>query len=912
MKLPRSYHLASSVLAGQILMPAVHIEFMNKKGALARQVVRSIQKFQPGGIILFGGHPSDIQYWVRQFQEVSTYPLLVGADLERGTGGLFKSGTVLPHALAWGAADNLNLVREAATVIAREAMVLGINTVFAPVLDLVIESENPIINIRGFHSKPEKVAEIGKVFIETIQENGLACVAKHFPGHGRTSQDSHLVLPKINLTPEELRQSDIRPFKEAVKSGIKGIMSAHIQVKEKKLPVTLDPDILNQELRTELSYLGLIFSDALNMQAVSAHYTILEQITYGLNAGLDVFLMPEKLSFFHTLLTELIEKDDKLKSSAQESVERIFSLKKWIHRMQPEPAPHARIYKILEMPAHLAISHNLADASVTCIHKTNEFPLDLTKIKKCAHIIFTDFQPIDEPLNLLRKKLSQFFDEVQTQVNQFDDVSKNNSDLNSDIFIISLYSRTFAGHVSSFDWMLINRTIKNLFQQKKPVILNVFGNPFITKKIKRLTDCAAVFLFYSYVDSSQAAAFNALCSFIPVQGDLPVSLGPELKNISIPQKSYAVSLGDKQISDFPKLDDFIRQSIEKKVFPGAVLFILKEGMAIYNKAYGHFDYDPQSPKAGVDTQYDLASLTKVLATTPAVLLLMENNLISLDDKLASFYLELINKPLGRATIRDLLGHQSGLPAWKPFYDSCQDRAEVILQILQTELEYKVGEKSIYSDLGFILLGDIIERVSGLMLDYFCRDKIFQPMGLNNLNFLPSSFNQRETKGKSRSRYLKIPPTGFDKFRNRIIHREVNDTNCYIMGGIAGHAGLFGNAQDVSAIAQLFLQKGIFNKTRIFKYRTADIAIKKVNPELSERAMGWDMPSRNSTSGRYLSRESFGHLAFTGPSIWADPEKNLVITFLCNRSHPDPENNQMDNFRPRMHDLVIEALKNLKL
>jgi beta-N-acetylhexosaminidase len=909
MKLPRSHHLKPPEIAGQMLMPAVHLDFMNKESARVHRLIRLIHRFHPGGFILFGEHPSDIQYWVQRLQEASKYPLLIGADLERGAGGLFKNGSTLPHALAWGAANNPDLIRESASVIAREAKVLGINTIFAPVLDLVNEPKNPIINIRGFHSDRNKVAEMGKIFIETIQKHGLACVAKHFPGHGRSIQDSHLELPILPCSIDELKDTDIYPFTEVIKSGVKGIMSAHIRVKNRKLPVTLDANILNEELRQNSSFTGLILSDALNMKAISTRFSVIDQVGLGMKAGLDIFLMPDDIPYYHTMLTELLEKNKVLRSSAQNSVERIFALKKWIHRNNPEISHHGRIYKILESPSHQAISHRLADASVTCIHKTDKFPLDLAKIKSCHHDLFTDFDPKDDPLNLFRKKIADFFDDVYTQVNPANEVTKEDSVLNSDIYIISLYSRTFGGHVSNFNWPVINETVGYLTKQKKSVVILIFGNPFAIRQLKYHHSCKAIFLLYSYVKSSQTAAYNALCSFIPIKGQLPVSLGPEIISTAIPENSYTIQSSDIKEFDFSGLDQYIQESIQNKIFPGGVLNIVKDGASIYANAYGRFEYDSQSPEVDIDSRYDLASLTKVLATTPAVLLLLQNKMINLDDKLSFFYHELKKKKLGHATVKDLLMHQAGLSAWKPFYENCHDKDKVISQILQTELEFEIGKKSVYSDPGFILLGDIVERVSGLPLDVFCRDKIFQPMELNTLSYLPVDIIKNKISKSNHAPSQKIPPTGFDNFRDQIIRGEVNDTNCYVMGGITGHAGLFGGVSDVSAIAQLFLQKGIYNKVRILKYNIADLAIRKLNPQFSNRALGWDTPSVKSTAGKYFSAASFGHLAFTGPSIWADPEKNLIVTFLCNRTHPDPQKNQMDIFRPKLHDLIINSLKN---
>ena len=907
MKLPRAHHLTVEELAGQMLMPAVPIDFLNRKSPRARQFLQTVQKYRVGGVILFGGHPADVLYWVNRLQEAAPYPLLIAADLERGVGGLFSHGTTLPHALAWGAADDPELIDGAARIIAREARVLGINTLFAPVLDLVNEPNNPIINIRGFHHQPEKVAQIGVRFLLTAQNEGLACVGKHFPGHGRAQSDSHVTLPQIPARIDQLQDTDLLPFREAANAGIAGIMSAHIRLSDSRLPVTLRSDLLPKVLREQMGFSGVLFSDALNMHAISRKFSAVEVARSGVQAGLDVFLMPENLPLLFRILTELVREEPPMRRQMEQSVERIFRLKKWLHSREPAHRHPGQLYKYLQLPQSVGIARRLAEEGATCIHHNHRFPLNLTSLQNCLHIIHTDFEVKEPPLTHFSRRLNQFFDSVTHYLNPREDSVRWEEAKPPHLIVFSLYSRTFAGHHSRFSWDKINDALQNCLKSGVPVVVIIFGNPFHLRKLNNWQKTAALFLHYSYVEASQLAAFRALCSFIPVRGDLPVQLnisGKPLSSLRVKAEDYRLYPDLDKHLFLKDVESLIQDAIAGEIFPGGVLLVAQAGKVKYWQGFGRFDYDRNAPAVRPDTRYDLASLTKVLATTPAILKLSEDGKIGLDQPIKEFYPGVAEQPLGGATVADLLAHQSGLPAWKPFYRECRNRDEVIRAILQMSLEYPVGQKCVYSDPGFILLGDIVERVSGLPLNEYCRDHIYRPLGLESLHFRPAA-EKGSSEGKGKLHLY--PPTGWDEFRERIICGEVNDANCYLMGGVAGHAGLFGNAWDVAALGQLFLNNGIYNARRLLKFLTIQNALQPYRPQISLRRLGWDAPTSRSSTGEYFSRESFGHLGFTGTSLWVDPQKALIVVFLSNRTHPDPARNEMGKFRRDLHNRVVKAL-----
>ena len=916
MKLPRAHHLPTSDLAGQVLMPAFHVSFMNKSNTSAQRIVQMVKEHQVSGFILFGGHPADIRFWTDFLQKESEYPLFLAADLERGLGSVFTWGTLFPHSLCFGAAANKKHVIDFAEVVAKEARSVGINVIFAPVLDLADDPQNPIVNIRAWHSDPEVVTEYGQLFIETVQEYGIACVAKHFPGHGSTKTDSHVDLPVLKKKLDQLEKEDLIPFRMACETGVKGIMAGHLKLGEFDLPASIESGVIQNLLRDQYKYEGVVFTDALEMGAITKHFKPWQQALYPIEAGADILLMPENFALTYQLLKREIQRNDSFKKKVEASVERIFRLKKWIHKQQPAQSHPYRIFKVIEHSDHLEKARIIAEESITLLQHSRRFPLHLPAIESVKHVIFTDTKFDDQPLKHFCFQLKQFFDWVEILNNPPVKKIKSLQISRNSVLIISICFRTFAGHTQKMNWKSINQIIRELKELRVPLIIFLFGSPYHIKNLTPDHGFDAIFLSYSYVQASQEAAFRALCNFISIQGKLPIQLEkPFHKSIQLPERGYKLEPISSQ-SNWRIVDKILESAIENKYFPGGVVLAAKGGEILFKKAYGRFDYKGKSSVVESDTTYDLASLTKVLAATPAAMRLIESGILTLEQKLSDFYPQLENGAKGKITIADLLLHQSGLPAWKPFYEEFQPEncspgniPIIVERILDTSLEYETSYKTVYSDLGFIILLNIIEKTTAVPFDMFCREQIFQPMGLNSLQFNPDE--------KYRDR---IPPTGKDTWRGSIIQGEVNDNNCFVMGGVSTHAGLFGAAQDVAAIGQLFIQKGIYDKKIHFRHRLIDTFSRPINPKIlrhdargvmapvaTNRALGWDKPGVNSSSGQFFSKHAIGHLGFTGCSLWVDLKQEIIIVFLCNRVHPDPKQNKMDKFRPQLHDAIMRKL-----
>ena len=349
--------------------------------------------------------------------------------------------------------------------------------------------------------------------------------------------------------------------------------------------------------------------------------------------------------------------------------------------------------------------------------------------------------------------------------------------------------------------------------------------------------------------------------------------------------------------DFTGVDSIIYNGITEKAFPGAALLINLDGKTIYKKGFGKFTYESDSPDVKPSTIYDLASLTKVIATTTAAMICIDRKYFTLDDKVEKFIPDFKANDKENITIRNLLLHNSGLPAWEKFYDKNLTKDQILSDIYSSKLEYKTGSKTVYSDLGMIVLGKVIEKVTNSSLDKFCKKEIFEPLGMNDTYFNPPD-----------SVKYKIPPTENDTYwRNRLIKGEVHDETASLLGGVSGHAGLFSNVEDLAKFLLLILNKGFYKNKRIINPETVELFTKRQSQE-SSRALGWDTKSETgSSAGNLFGTISFGHTGFTGTSIWVDPDRNLFVVFLTNRVYPSREKNKLLSIRPKLHDAVIRAI-----
>ena len=358
-----------------------------------------------------------------------------------------------------------------------------------------------------------------------------------------------------------------------------------------------------------------------------------------------------------------------------------------------------------------------------------------------------------------------------------------------------------------------------------------------------------------------------------------------------------------QEKQFARAFAVIRDGIKQRAFPGAALAVTHRGSLIASQGFGNFTYDEGAPPIQAETVFDLASVTKVIATTAVAMLLYERGGLRLDAPLSSFLPEFVSlAPQDQqawreaVTIRMLLAHTSGLPAYEKLFLSAQSREALVNAALATPMTMAPGTRAEYSDIGFILLSDALAREADLALDLFAQRNIFAPLGMTRTRFNPP----QEWKAA-------IPPTEDDQaFRKRVIQGEVNDENASVMGGVAGHAGVFSTAPDVARFAECMLRGGapLFKAARVKLFTR-----REEMPAGTSRALGWDTPSPpESSAGTRFSQTSFGHLGFTGTSLWIDPGRHLSVTLLTNRTWPNRASQAIKQVRPLVHNAIVEALE----
>ncbi|MGC2194288.1 MAG: serine hydrolase domain-containing protein [Terriglobales bacterium] len=361
--------------------------------------------------------------------------------------------------------------------------------------------------------------------------------------------------------------------------------------------------------------------------------------------------------------------------------------------------------------------------------------------------------------------------------------------------------------------------------------------------------------------------------------------------------SFPIVAYDDQNERFANAFRILDDAIAARAFPGASVALTHEGKLVALRTFGRFTYDPGSPKPSPRTLFDLASLTKVIATTPMAMILYQRGLLDLDLPVISMVGEFSGEDPRRdeVTLRMLLAHSSGLPAYEKLFLRAHTREQLLAAAFSTPLAHDPGAHAEYSDIGFIVLGVALERLADESLDRFCQREIFGPIGMTHTTFNPAP-ELRPT----------IPPTADDRaFRHRIIQGEVQDENASVLGGTAGHAGIFSTADDVATFAHTILRGG----DPIVRSETLSLfTARELSPEGTYRALGWDTPSDPSQSGQYFSTRSFGHLGYTGTSLWIDPERELSVTLLTNRTWPDSSNQAIKQIRPCFHDAIMEALK----
>jgi beta-N-acetylhexosaminidase len=907
---------------GQVLFTTYHGSFRPTDSAAYAQLMHDVEGLHVGGFInvtqgsplaYLKSHAYPSEVLSNQLQAKSKLPLLIGADFERGTAMRLDEGTSFPTAMALAAAGNPKDAYTMGKITALEARAAGIHWIYAPDADVNNNPGNPIINTRSFGENPERVSEFVAEFIRGVQENGGLATAKHFPGHGDTTADSHIDLPVVTADRARLEKLELMPFRAAIAAGVGSIMTGHLNVPalepDPNTPATLSSRVLTDLLRKQLGFQGLVVTDAMDMGGITVRYAPGDAAVRAFLAGADALLMPPVPDAAYEALLAAVNFGKISQERLDASVRRILEAKAWLGLQKNRLVDLAALNEKFGRVAWQAESQEISDRGITLLRDTSHrLPLDGTKPARALLVcLYADPEPY--PGEDLERELRRRFDSVMTLRADTKFAKAENLKLPTpdsyDVAILALFVRVSDRKgdvdVPADQFPLIQQ----IYKSGKPVISVGLGSPYLIERFPQAETWLSVF---GISDVAQISVARALFGEIPIRGRLPVTIpGVDLKagyGMQVPANPMTLQPMDVRAEALLKpAFDVVEKAIGDRTFPGATLAVGFRGKLSVH-AFGKQKYDAKSPTVKADTMYDVASLTKVVVTTTLVEKLVEGDFPSplhLDAPIERYLPEWPNGPQPewrhKVTVRNLLTHTSGLPPFKEYWRTSTGKQETLARIFAEPLEYEPGTKVVYSDLGIILMAEIIQRLTGKPPDVLANENIFAPLGMKHSMYNPP-----------KAIWPEIAPTEFDsQLRHRMLQGEVHDENAFAIGGVSGHAGVFSTASDLAVFCQMLLNGGVYAHQRILKRATIAEFTAPQSLAKNIRTLGWVVPTEGGSSGHYFSSHSYGHTGFTGTTIWIDPDRQLFVVLLTNRVHPTRENHKIAEVRPAVHDAVMKAL-----
>lgn len=932
---------------GQLFMIAT---FSNREESHYRYIDRLITDYNIGGLIFFQGGPYRQAELTNRYQAESQVPLFVGIDGEWGLGMRLDSTISFPKQMVLGSIQDDGLIYRMGADIARQCRRLGIHINFAPVSDINSNPDNPVIGVRSFGEDQENVTRKAVAYMKGLQHNRVIATAKHFPGHGDTDADSHFTLPVLSHSQEKLSKVDLYPYRQMIEDSLMGVLSGHLYIpaldNTTQLASSLSEKIITGLLRKELGFRGLVFTDAMNMRGVLKSGKAADVNLKALIAGNDVLLYPENVAETVTRIKEAINQGTISPKFLDDKVKRILQAKYWAGLSKYEPVKLDNLYSDLNSDASKELNRELCEASVTLVrNENNMLPFGPVSDLNIATVTLGEgrgatFQRMLSTYKPMRA--FTFYDGPSSQ----EQVAEMLGYLKPyDVVVVGVQGiasnpkRYYGVTTETVDF------VKQLKEQGKKVVLCLFGNPY---SIQLFPETDALICASQDGEAQQEIVPQIIFGALPANGRLPVSVlsyktGAGISTQSLNRLSYGTpqSVGMSSVM-LRKVDDIALDAISNHVFPGCQILVARKGKIVYSREFGTLNYKT-AERVNSETIYDLASVTKVAATLQAVMLLYDRKQIDLDERASHYLPELLATNKENFTVRDLLMHRSGLvsfypPLWErtktsaggllPEYYSSRADSNYYMQVApklfaksalrdsvwkwvvkspMNNRKEKLGSYGyVYSDLGFLTLQKIVEKVTGQPLDHFVSANIYEPLGLGYLGFNPlRRFSEKQ-----------IAPTEQDyRFRGQLLQGTVHDQMASVMGGVSGHAGLFGSATDLAVLMQMNLWRGVYGGQRYFQQATPPF-FSRLYDESHHRGLGWDKAPVDGNSAfvsPQASINSFGHTGFTGTMVWADPEEDLLFIFLSNRVHPDAENASLNTQRTRrkIQDVIYTSLTERK-
>lgn len=926
--------LSQEEKVGQLFM----VDLFSNKGKAHVDKVRSLVKNNKiGGIIFSKGGPVQQAYLTNELQAASKTPMMIAMDAEWGLAMRLDSVYAFPWNMTLGAARKSTSSYEVGKRIGEHCKRLGVHINFAPDVDINTNPKNPIIGNRSFGEDMENVTQKSYAFMEGMQSTGTLACAKHFPGHGDTDQDSHKTLPTVDFTAARIDSIELYPYRRLIKHGLASVMVAHLNIPSLEsragYPTSISKKVVTDLLKNQMSFEGLIFTDALNMKGASNYSKPGDIDLAAFKAGNDVLLISEDIPTAISKITAAIEMGEVTQERLEYSVRKILMAKYKTGLHQYRPIEINNLVSDLNQEKDDIVYESAMEQAITLLkNKGNMLPIKNLETKKIAYVHLGD--DTGEPF---LKQLNKYI--------QVDEV--RGGDLVTLLRNLSKYNTVIVGAHRSNDnpwtsYRLKEKEITWLYEisRKHDVILDIFVKPYMLDQIKTIENIEAIMMSYQNSAWSQELSAQMIFGARSMDGRLPVSSGlfkvgdgeslQSIKRLSYGHTPASVGF---DTSMWSKIDSIAQYTMEQKGAPGMQILIARKGKVVFNKNYGNHTYG--SDHAVVENDiYDIASVTKILATLPLVMELEDQMLVNLNDPLGKFNSRFTNTNKSEITLKEMLSHYAQLKPWIPFYLYTLDTVDrkplkqfyskiknskfpievadhfYASKIVADTIFNRIASSSLlskkqykYSDLPYYILKDFIEDYYNKDLNELTQDHFYRSLGMNHTGYLPL---KRFPKNQ-------IVPTENDTlFRRQLIQGYVHDQGAAMQGGIGGHAGLFSNANDVAKMMQMYLQKGSYGDKTYFSTSTFD----RFNTSYYEkndvrRGVGFDKPQLDEigpTCG-CVSRESFGHSGFTGAYTWADPDKEIVYVFLSNRVYPDAGNRFLikENIRTNIQQIIYDSI-----
>jgi len=912
--------------------------YSNKDKKHTAYIKKMIKKYHIGGLIFMQGTPKKQVNLTNIYQSKSKIPLLIGFDGEWGLDMRLKNSFRYPWNMTLGAVQNNKLIEQFGEQLGKHCKRVGIHINFAPVVDINTNPKNPIIGNRSFGENKYNVTEKAIAFTKGMQHIGVLANAKHFPGHGDTSTDSHKTLPFLDFSLERLDSIELFPYKKLFKTDLASVMIAHLNVpsleSKKGVPTSISYKVVTELLKGKMGFKGLIFTDALNMKGAANYAKPGDIDLAAFIAGNDMLLIPEDVKAAVKKLKKALKNNEFTEERLNESVSKILKAKYWVGLNNFIPLKETNIQDDIITSKDKLLFRSLIKEAITLVKNDNEtLPIkDLAKAK-IAYVKLGDSDNFNFT-NTLKKY-------TNVTLISSDNIAELLQKLENYNTVIIGYHKSNATPWKSFKMNLEELTWLQEISKKNKVILDVFASPYTLLDIDNFKHIDAVLLSYQNSKVSQEISAQMIFGAIETKGELPVSIknifpeGTGLTTSNLMRLSYTIPEEvDMSTKLLQKIDSVTTMVVDSLMAPGGQVLVARYGKVVYHKSFGYHTYD-KNQKVKLTDLYDLASVTKILGGLPMIMKSEELDLFDLDNSLGELlpYLKGSNKDT--ITVKEALSHVGKIKPWIPYYLETIDtitkqpfkryysktknndfsiKVTENLYLLNSytdsiytkiaEAPQRVDNGYKYSGLLFYLFKKYIKNTYNKEMDYLNNKNFYKPLGAETL-----TYNPLDKFSKSR-----IAPTEVDDyFRHQTLQGDVHDMGAAMMNGISGNAGLFSNSNDVAKMMQMYLQKGFYGGKKYLEAKTLDKFNHRYYAKDSiRRGLGFDKPQINpeeKAAGSLASNNSFGHSGFTGTYTWVDPDNGLLYVFLSNRVYPTMSNNKLGekDIRIIIHNLIYEAI-----